>query len=79
MQDIQGHKSTNAPSSSLNSGVLDNAHDLRIDGSKFTNVAGNSTVDTSSNFVLVIKYNSGIGGRSALVLLLLAFLVVRLF
>ena len=77
--DIQEHKSTNPPCPPLNSGVLDGAHDLRIDGSKFTNVAGNSTVDTSSNYVFVIRYNSGIGVRSALVLLFLAFVVFRLF
>lgn len=79
IMDIQEHESTNDPCPSLNSGMLDGAHDLRIDGSKFTNVAGNSTVDTSSNIVFVIRYNSGISVRSALVLLFLAFLVFRLF
>jgi len=75
--DIQGRKSTNAPSSPLNSGVLDGAHDFRIDRSKFTNVAGNSTENTSSNFVFN-TYNLDIGVRSTLALLL-AFFVFRLF
>lgn len=74
--DVQEHEPTSLPS---NAGMFDRARNLRIDGAKFANVAGNSTVDTSSNLVFVVKYNSGIGFWGALVLLLLAFLVFRVF
>jgi len=75
--DVQEHKPTSLPLS--NAGMFDRARDLRINGAKFANVAGNSTVDASYNLVFVIKCNSGIGFWSASVLLLLAFLVFRVF
>ncbi|KAF8312058.1 hypothetical protein F5887DRAFT_527416 [Amanita rubescens] len=53
--------------------MLNEAHDLRFDGAKFTNVAGNSTVDTSSNFILIIKCDSGVSLWNMLLLFLLAF------
>ncbi|KAF8333342.1 hypothetical protein F5887DRAFT_1286373 [Amanita rubescens] len=77
IMDVQEHKPTILPSS--NAGMFDRARDLRIDGAKFANVAGNSTVDASSNLIIVIKCNSGIGFWSTLVLLILAFLVFRVF
>lgn len=69
----------NQPSSSSAS-ILEGAHDVRIDRAKMTNVAGNFSVDSSSNtFIInIIKQESGIGFRSILVLLLLSLLFFRL-
>ncbi|KAF8333350.1 hypothetical protein F5887DRAFT_958025, partial [Amanita rubescens] len=69
IMDVQGSKTTDAPSSSTSAGMLGGAHDLRIDGGNITNVAG------SSNLLVFVKQEPGIGIRNALVLLLVAFLV----
>ena len=73
------HESKPSCPSSASASILDNAHDVRIDGAQFTNVAGNSesTVDSSSNVVIFIKQESGIRFRSMLVLLIIAFLIFR--
>ncbi len=55
--------------------MLDGAHDLRIDGGDIANIAG------SSNFIIFIRQELGIGfRRSMLVLLslLVAFMFFRL-
>jgi hypothetical protein len=70
--DIQGSRSTDSRSSSLNADMLGGAHDLRIEGGNVTNVSG------SSNLFVFVKQESGIGIRNALILLLVAFLIFRL-
>ncbi|KAF8324642.1 hypothetical protein F5887DRAFT_926834 [Amanita rubescens] len=57
LQSIAENKPTK-PRTRSSPSILNEAHDLRFDGAKFTNVAGDSTVDTSSNFILVIKISS---------------------
>ena len=52
--------------------MLGGAHDMRIDGGNITNVAG------SSNLLVFVKQEPGIGIRNALVLLFVAFLAFRL-
>ena len=63
---IQEHKRSATSSAS----IFDGAQDSRIDRVKFTNVAGNSV----SNTFISIKQESGIGVRSMIVLVILAFL-----
>ena len=59
--DVKEHKSFTTSSAD----IFDSAHDVRIDRAKFTNVAGNSTVNSFSNtFVLVKQESSGVGVRS---------------
>jgi len=48
--------------------MLDRARDLRIDGVDIANVAG------SSNFIIFIRQELGIGFHGVLVLLLVAFM-----
>ena len=61
-------------------GIFDGAHHVRIGRAKFTNVAGNSTVNSFSNTFVVIKQeSSGVGVRSVILLLILAFLFLFLF
>ncbi len=52
----------------LSAGMLDRARDLRIDGVDIANVAG------SSNFIIFIRQELGIGFHGVLVLLLVAFM-----
>ena len=61
----------NLPSSAC---FLDGAHDLWIERAKLTNIAGNSSVDSSSNTLVFTNQESGIGFRNMLILLLFAFL-----
>ena len=69
--DVKEHKSFTTSSA----GILDGAHNVRIGRVKFTNVAGNSTVSSVSNtIVLVQQESSGVGVRSVIVSLILAFL-----
>lgn len=74
------HESKPYCPSSTSASILDGARDVRIDGAKFTNVAGNSesTVDSSSNVVVFIKLESGICFRSVLVLLIIVFLILAI-
>ncbi|KAF8331227.1 hypothetical protein F5887DRAFT_1176699 [Amanita rubescens] len=70
------HGPTNSPSSTLSPSVLDGAHDLGIEGGDIANVVG------SSNFVIFIRQELGVGfRRSVLVLLslLVAFVFFRMF
>lgn len=60
------------PGTTSSAGMLDGARYVRIDGAKLTSVAGNSTVNR--NTFIVIKQESGIGVRSLITLLVLAFL-----
>ncbi|KAF8333344.1 hypothetical protein F5887DRAFT_1286375 [Amanita rubescens] len=60
-------------------GILDKARDVQINGTRFTNVAGNSALNySSSNMFVFIEQESGIRFRSVLILLILAFLLFRL-
>ena len=73
--DVKEHKCFTTSSA----GIFDGAHNLRIDRAKFTNVAGNSTVNSFSNTFIVVKQeSSGVGVRSVIVLLILAFLFLLL-
>jgi hypothetical protein len=65
----------NRPSSAY---FLDGAHDIWIERAKLTNIAGNSSVDSSSNTLVFIKQESGIGFRNVLVLFLFTFLLFLL-
>ena len=69
IMDAHEHKS-----STSSTGILDGAHDIRIDGANITNVAGNSMVTSSSNTFILVKQESGISIRSVIVLLILVFL-----
>ena len=63
------------PFSSLSASILDRAYNVQIDRARFTNLAGNSTLDNSSSNVFVyIKQESGIGFPSVVILLLSGFL-----
>ncbi|KAF8333367.1 hypothetical protein F5887DRAFT_994684 [Amanita rubescens] len=62
----------NSPSSTLSASMLDGAHDLRIDGGDIANVVG------SSNFIIFIRQELGIGFRRS-VLVLLSLLVACMF
>ena len=69
--DVKEHKSFTTSSA----GIFDGAHDVRIGRAKFTNIAGNSTVNSFSNsFVLIKQASAGVGVRSVIILLILAFL-----
>ena len=57
----------NKPSSPSIIGIFEGTHDTQIDGSKFTNVGG----DSSSSTFIFIKHESGISLRSILILVLL--------
>ena len=73
--DVKEHKSFTTSSA----GIFDSAHNVRVSGAKFSNVAGNSTVNSFSNtFVLVQQESSGVGVRSVILLLILAFLFLLL-
>ena len=73
--DVKEHKCFTTSSA----GIFDGAHNVRIGRAKFTNVAGNSTVNSFSNtFVLVKQESSGVGVRRVIVLLILAFLFLFL-
>ena len=65
---------TNSYFSPLSGGMLDGAHNLRIDGANFTSVAGNSIRDSSSRVFVIVKQESGISFRGMLILVLLSFL-----
>ena len=67
---VEEHK----PASTSSTGIFNGAHNVRIDGARFTNVAGNSTVNSFSNTFVFIKQESGVGVRSVIVLVILAFL-----
>lgn len=66
---------TNTSNCRLGARMLDGAHNLRIDGAKFTTIAGNSIRGSPSNIFVVIKQDSGISYRSILILVLLTFLL----
>ena len=51
---------TNSYFSPLSGGMLDGAHNLRIDGANFTSVAGNSIRDSSSRVFVIVKQESGV-------------------
>ena len=68
------------PYSPSSAGILDGARDVRIDRAKLNNVAGNYSVNSSSNTIIYIRQESGVGFRSALVswsLPILAFFFFR--
>ena len=65
----------NPPFSSLSASMFDRANRVQINGARFNNRAGNSTLDNSySNVFVYVKQDSGIGFRSVVILLLLGFL-----
>ena len=76
--DVKEHK----PSTTSSAGILEGAHNNKIDGAKFSNVGGNSTVTSISTTFVIIKQESGhgIGVRSVilLILVILPFLLFRL-
>ena len=73
--EVKEHKSFTTSSA----GIFGGAHNVRIGRATFTNVAGNSTVNSFSNpFVLVKRESAGVGVRSVIVLLILAFLFLFL-
>ena len=53
---------------------LDGVHNIWIERAKLTNIASNSSVDSSSNTLVFIKQESGIDFCSMLILLVSAFL-----
>jgi hypothetical protein len=65
------------PSTMSSADTLGWAHDNRFEGAKFNNVAGNYTVNSTSNTFIFIKQESGVGVCSAIVLLILGFLFFR--
>jgi hypothetical protein len=75
--DVKEHK----PSTTSSAGIFDGAHNNQIDGAKFSNVGGNSTVTSFSTTYVIIKQESGhgIGVRSAITLLILVTLAFLLF
>ena len=75
--DVKEHK----PSTISSAGILDGAHNNQIDGAKFTNVGGNSTVTSFSTTFVIIKQESGhrIGVRSVITLLMLVILAFLMF
>ena len=66
------------PSTMSSADTLGCAHDNRFEGTNFTNVAGNYTVNSISNTFIFIKQVSGVGIYSVIVLLILGFLFFRL-
>ena len=71
------------PGTTSSAGILDRAHDVRIDGANLTSVAGNSTVTSFSTTFVIIKQESGHGINvrsmiTLLILVILAFLLFRL-
>ena len=74
--DVKEHKSFTTSSA----GIFDGAHHVRIGRAKFTNVAGNSTVNSFSNtaIIFVPQESSGVGIRSVIILLILTFLCLFL-
>ncbi|KAF8347355.1 hypothetical protein F5887DRAFT_958046 [Amanita rubescens] len=72
IMDIHKTNPMNPPSSSFSASILDSANDVQIDRARFTNFAGNPTLDYSSpNVFIYIKQEPGIGIRGVVVLLLL--------
>lgn len=62
-------------------GILAGAHNNQIDGAKFNNVGGNSTVTSFSTTFVIIKQEPGHGidVRSVIALLILVILAFLLF
>ena len=71
--DVHEHR----PSTS-SAGMLDGAHDVRIDRANLTTVAGNSMANSSSNTLILVKQESGISNQSVIALLIFVFLFFRL-
>ncbi|KAF8333345.1 hypothetical protein F5887DRAFT_994572 [Amanita rubescens] len=72
IMDVHEANPMKLPSSSFSASILDNANNVQIDRARFTNFAGNPTLDYSSpNVFIYIKQEPGIGIRSVVVLLLL--------
>lgn len=69
----------NRPFYPSSAGMFDGARGVRIERARFNNVAGNFSVDSSSNAFIYIRQESGVGFRSVLVLLLLLMLVFLFF
>lgn len=73
--DVKEHKSFTTSSA----GIFHGAHNVQIGRAKFTNVAGDSTVNSFNTFVLVKQQSSAVDVRSVIILLILAFLFLFLF